>query len=107
MPVNVILQKCLHNPTKWGFGGAFPFRKRSSCFQVESRPASSRSPAKRERKKLQALRHSPSDTPQEAALCSRLLWDIVSNAGQRAAPGVTDTVHTRTSAHEDASAQEP
>lgn len=54
-----------------------------------------------------SARHSPSDTPQEAALCSRLLWDIVSNAGQRAAPGVTDAVHMRTSAHEDASAQEP
>lgn len=70
MPVKVILQKRLYNPTKAGFGGAFPFRKRPSCFQVESRPASSRSPAEREQKQLHVLQHPMSDTPQEAALCS-------------------------------------
>ena len=104
MPIKVILQKCLYNPTKGEFGGAFPFRKRSSCFQVESRPASSRSPAKREQKKLQALRHSMSDTPQEAALCSLtwaggLLQDAICNVRQRVAPGITDAVHMRAPAH--------
>lgn len=27
MAVNVILQKCLYNPTKWGFGGVFPLEE--------------------------------------------------------------------------------